>query len=95
MLDYADVIPSNSVERPFLKPVVLAGDATTGEKKRLIDRLVAEFPDVFGFAPRTTTRPEGFGKPAERRRRFNEHGKSTVVSFVMFFCFRPSSSPPS
>ncbi|KAF8071222.1 GLTP1 [Scenedesmus sp. PABB004] len=55
VLDYADLIPPNSVEQPFLKPVVLAGPHT-GERTRLLEMLAAEFPDVFALPRRTTTR---------------------------------------
>lgn len=55
MLDYSDLIPSNSVEKPFLKPVLICGPAT-GEKENLIQQLVYEFPDVFGIPRRHTTR---------------------------------------
>lgn len=54
VLDYSDLIPSNSVEKPFLKPVLICGP-TTGEKGILIERLVSEFPDVFGLPRRHTT----------------------------------------
>jgi hypothetical protein len=39
VLDYSDLIAPNTVERPFLKPVVLAGPATS-ERTRLMERLV-------------------------------------------------------
>ena len=32
VLDYADLIPPNLVEKPFLKPVIISGP-TTGERK--------------------------------------------------------------
>ena len=57
VLAYSDLIPSNSVEKPFLKPVMIAGPSCT-EKTELIHMLVKEFPDVFGFATLTTTQRE-------------------------------------
>eukprot|EP00775_Hariotina_reticulata_P013032 gene13032-13161_t len=54
VLDYADLIPPNSVEKPFLKPVVLSGP-NLGERRRLLEMLAEEFPDVFAFPrPHTT-----------------------------------------
>lgn len=55
VLDYSDLIPSNSVEKPFLKPVLICGP-TTGEKEVLIQRLLGEFPDVFGLPRCHTTK---------------------------------------
>ena len=46
VLDYADVIPSNSVERPVAKPVLLAGPPSK-TKSKLVQDLMSEFPDVF------------------------------------------------
>ncbi|GMH36176.1 hypothetical protein BSKO_04044 [Bryopsis sp. KO-2023] len=54
VLDYSDLIPSNIVEKPFLKPVLICGP-TTGEKEILIKKLITEFPDVFGLPRRHTT----------------------------------------
>lgn len=48
MLDYADLISPNSMEQPFLKPVLLAGP-NVGDRKKMLDMLVKEFPDVFAF----------------------------------------------
>lgn len=45
-----------SVEKPFLKPVILAGPHT-GERRRLLEMLVEEFPDVFALPRQYTTRP--------------------------------------
>lgn len=45
-----------SVEKPFLKPVILSGPHT-GERRRLLEMLVEEFPDVFAFPRQFTTRP--------------------------------------
>lgn len=45
-----------SVEKPFLKPVVLAGPST-GERRKLLEMLVAEFPEVFAWPRQHTTRP--------------------------------------
>ncbi len=56
VLDYSDLIPPNLVEKPFLKPVIISGP-TTGERSKLIEQLVTEFPDVFAFPRLTTTRP--------------------------------------
>ncbi|KAK9808730.1 hypothetical protein WJX72_002676 [[Myrmecia] bisecta] len=58
VLDYSDLIPSNSVEKPFLKPVIIAGPSA-GDKQQLINMLVSEFPDVFGFARVHTTEQAG------------------------------------
>lgn len=58
VLDYSDLIPSNSVEKPFLKPVLICGP-TTGEKEILIQRLLSEFPDVFGLPRCHTTKNKG------------------------------------
>ena len=55
VLDYSDIIPANSVEKPNVKPVALVGP-TTVEKDQLIANIVEEFPDVFGFARQHTTR---------------------------------------
>ena len=55
VLDYSDIIPANSVEKPNVKPVALVGPTTT-EKDQLIANIVEEFPDVFGFARQHTTR---------------------------------------
>ena len=54
--------PSCSVEKPFLKAVVLVGP-DTGERAALLARLAAEFPDVFAFPRAHTTR-----SPEEERR---------------------------
>ena len=60
VLDYSDLIPANSVEEAFNKPVAVAGPVTT-DKKDLFKLLIEEFDDVFGFAPLTTTmNPEDF-----------------------------------
>jgi hypothetical protein len=48
ILDYADLIISNQVEKPFLEPVLLLGPCTD-EKQRLLQTLADEFPDVFAF----------------------------------------------
>eukprot|EP00879_Flechtneria_rotunda_P024046 GHRR01025468.1.p1 GENE.GHRR01025468.1~~GHRR01025468.1.p1 ORF type:complete len:822 (+),score=235.91 GHRR01025468.1:119-2584(+) len=56
VLDYSDLIPPNSVEKPFLKPVILCGP-NVGERRRLLEMLVDEFPDMFGFPRQHTTRP--------------------------------------
>lgn len=56
VLDYADLIAPNLVEKPFLKPVVITGP-TTGERRALMEQLVREFPDVFAYPRHTTTRP--------------------------------------
>lgn len=55
VLDYSDVIPSNSVEKPTLKAVVLSGPSAS-EMAHLVARITEEFPDVFGFPVETTTR---------------------------------------
>jgi hypothetical protein len=49
-------LPACSVEKPFLKPVILSGPHT-GERRRLLEMLVQEFPDVFAFPQQYTTRP--------------------------------------
>lgn len=54
--------PARSVEKPFLKPVVVAGP-NTGERAALLARLLSEFPDVFGVPRAHTTRD-----PAAERR---------------------------
>lgn len=46
--------PPCSVEKPFLKPVVLVGP-DTGERAALLARLASEFPDVFAFPRAHTT----------------------------------------
>lgn len=46
----------HSVEKPFLKPVILSGPHT-GERRRLLEMLVEEFPDVFALPRQHTTRP--------------------------------------
>ncbi|KAG1679244.1 hypothetical protein FOA52_009273 [Chlamydomonas sp. UWO 241] len=56
VLDYSDLIPPNLVEKPFLKPVVVAGP-TTRERADLMCALVTEFPDVFAFPQLTTSKP--------------------------------------
>ncbi|KAK3280983.1 adenylate kinase [Cymbomonas tetramitiformis] len=56
VLDYADVIPSNSVERMNAKPVVVCGPQIRGSKAKLIEKLVDEFPGVFGSVTVHTTR---------------------------------------
>ena len=57
VLDYSDVIVSNSVEKPTLKPVLLVGPSTA-DMASLMARIAEEFPDVFGFPAETTTREE-------------------------------------
>lgn len=44
------------MEKPFLKPVILAGP-NTGERRKLLEMLVGEFPDVFAWPGQHTTRP--------------------------------------
>lgn len=44
------------MEKPFLKPVILAGP-NTGERRKLLEMLVAEFPDVFAWPRQHTTCP--------------------------------------
>jgi hypothetical protein len=39
VLDYSDLIAPNTVEKPFLKPVIIAGPHT-GERRRQMERLV-------------------------------------------------------
>lgn len=57
LLDYSDVIPSNSVEKPVVKPVIIAGpDDEINDM--VVDGLLKEFPDVFGIAERHTTNKE-------------------------------------
>ncbi|EFJ40819.1 adenylate kinase [Volvox carteri f. nagariensis] len=56
VLDYADLIAPNLVEKPFLKPVVITGP-TTGERRAIMEQLVHEFPDVFAYPRYTTTKP--------------------------------------
>ncbi|GIL93290.1 hypothetical protein Vretimale_15687 [Volvox reticuliferus] len=56
VLDYADLIAPNLVEKPFLKPVVITGP-TTGERRAIMEQLVREFPDVFAYPRHTTTKP--------------------------------------
>lgn len=46
----------SSVEKPFLKPVILAGP-NVGERRKLLEMLAEEFPDVFAFPRQHTTRP--------------------------------------
>lgn len=57
VLDYSDLIAPNLVEKPFLKPVLITGPST-GERLRLMELLVHEFPDVFAFPRYTTTKPD-------------------------------------
>lgn len=57
-----------SVEKPFLKPVILAGP-NIGERRKLLEMLAAEFPDVFAFPRQHTTRP-----PDEHRHHVGEDG---------------------
>jgi hypothetical protein len=57
-----------SVEKPFLKPVVLAGP-NTGERRKLLEMLVAEFPDVFAWPRMHTTLP-----PNEQARHMGADG---------------------
>ena len=57
--------PSCSVEKPFLKAVVLVGP-DTGERAALLARLAAEFPDVFAF-PRAHHAVAGGGAARARR----------------------------
>jgi hypothetical protein len=45
---------TRSVEKPFLKPVIIAGPHT-GERSALMHRLAEEFPDVFAFPRAHTT----------------------------------------
>lgn len=45
-----------SVEKPFLKPVLVSGP-NTGERRKLMEMLVEEFPDVFDLPRQHTTRP--------------------------------------
>lgn len=45
-----------SVEKPFLKPVILAGPHV-GERRKLLEMLAEEFSDVFAFPRQHTTRP--------------------------------------
>lgn len=56
ILDYADLIVSNQVEKPFLKPVLLLGPCTD-EKWWYLQTLADEFPDVFAFPPVYTDEP--------------------------------------
>ena len=56
ILDYADLIISNHVEKPFLKPVLLTGPCTS-EKWRFLQTLADEFPDVFEFPQIYTDEP--------------------------------------
>ncbi|GFR43730.1 hypothetical protein Agub_g4841 [Astrephomene gubernaculifera] len=56
VLDYADLIAPNLVEKPFLKPVIITGP-NTGERRALMEQLVHEFPDVFAYPRYTTTKP--------------------------------------
>ncbi|GLC37755.1 Adenylate kinase [Pleodorina starrii] len=56
VLDYADLIAPNLVEKPFLKPVVITGP-NTGERRAIMEQLVHEFPDVFAYPRFTTTLP--------------------------------------
>lgn len=55
MLDYADLISPNLMEKPFLKPVLISGPSI-GDRKAMMDMLVREFPDVFAFPVLHTTR---------------------------------------
>jgi guanylate kinase len=55
VLDYSDLINPNSVEKPFLKPVIVAGPSARGERRKLLEMLVTEFPDVFDFPRQHTT----------------------------------------
>lgn len=43
------------MEKPFLKPVVLSGP-NLGERRRLLEMLAEEFPDVFAFPRQHTTK---------------------------------------
>lgn len=56
ILDYADLIVSNQVERPFLKAVLLLGPCA-GEKWHYLQTLADEFPDVFAFPVLVTDEP--------------------------------------
>ena len=56
ILDYADLIIANHVEKPFLKPVLVTGPCTD-EKWDLLQTLADEFPDVFAFPPVYTDEP--------------------------------------
>lgn len=56
ILDYADLIVSNQVEKPFLKPVLVTGPCTT-EKWDFLQTLADEFPDVFAFPQVYTDEP--------------------------------------
>lgn len=58
ILEYADLVVSNAVERPFLKPILIAGPVA-GEKAVLLQTLADEFPDVFAFPAVVTDEAEG------------------------------------
>jgi guanylate kinase len=74
VLDYSDLIAPNLVEKPFLKPVVIAGPTTT-ERTALMEELVREFPDVFAFPRLTTTRrPDEVGRGVPRRGKVQGRG---------------------
>jgi hypothetical protein len=65
--------PFPSVEKPFLKPVVLVGPHT-GERPALLRRLAEEFPDVFGLPRAHTT----FAAGDERREHAAADGAGVV-----------------
>jgi len=56
ILEYSDLVVSNAVQRPFLKPILLAGPAA-GDKMVLLQTLADEFPDVFAFPSVFTDEP--------------------------------------
>ena len=55
VLDYADVIPSSTVDKTKAKPLALCGVPGLG-KHALIDKLIEEFPNVFALPPVHTSR---------------------------------------
>ena len=57
LLDYSDLIPSNSVEKPDVKPVFIAGPDDV-IVDRVVSDLIREFEDVFGLALKYTTDAE-------------------------------------
>jgi hypothetical protein len=61
ILEYADLVISNQVEKPFLKPVLLLGPCTD-EKRSLLQTLADELPDVFAFPQLVTDEPAGLPK---------------------------------
>ena len=56
ILDYADLIIANQVEKPCLKPVLLCGPDTV-EKWDFLQTLADEFSDVFAFPQLYTDEP--------------------------------------